>query len=113
MYGPGFRRQYRVQVQTPSDRQQVVLAVKIAEVRRDLLRQFGLSGLYRGPDARTGSGLFNTDQPFTNGTNSGAITLPAETRFLSVLTDFGTRDLLAVIEAEEQRGGPASSRSRR
>ncbi len=109
MFGPGFRRQYRVQVQTPSDRQQVVLGVKIAEVRRDLLRQFGLSGLYRGPDARSGTGIFNTDQPFNNPTTGGTtggstITLPSETRFLSVLTDFGTRDLLALIEAEEQRG---------
>ena len=108
MFGPGFRRQYRVSVQTPSDRQQVVLAVRIAEVRRDLLQQFGLSGLYRGPNARTGSGIFNTDQPFTGGTAGGAvtgnITLPNETRFLSVLTDFGARDLLALIEAEEQRG---------
>ncbi len=109
MFGPGFRRQYRVQVQTASDRQQVVLAVKIAEVRRDVLRQFGVSGLYRGPNARAGSSIFNTDQPFTGGTTGGGstggtITLPPETRFLSVLTDLGTRDLLALIEAEEQRG---------
>jgi pilus assembly protein CpaC len=108
LFGPGFRRQYRVSVQTPSDRQQVVLNVRIAEVRRDVLRNFGVSGLYRGNDARTGTGLFNSDRPFTGGTtggaNTGVVTLPDPTRFLTVITDFGTRDLLAFIEAEEQLG---------
>jgi pilus assembly protein CpaC len=108
LFGPGFRRQYRVSVQTPSDRQQVVLNVRIAEVRRDQLRNLGVSGLYRGADARGGTGLFNSDRPFTGGTtggaSNGAVTLPDPTRFLTVITDFGTRDLLAFIEAEEQRG---------
>jgi pilus assembly protein CpaC len=118
LFGPGFRRQYRVTVQTPSDRQQVVLNVRIAEIRRDLLQQLGVSGVYgRGTRTRAGTGIFNTDQPFlggatgggtgggtTGGTTGGSVTLPNETRFLTLLTDFGTRDLLALIEAEEQRG---------
>lgn len=97
-----YRRHFRVVVGTPSDRPQIVLGVKLAEVRRDLLTQAGLSGLYRARDARVGSGLFRSDTPFDQQT--GSITLPPESRFLTVLTDFGTRDLLALIEAESQRG---------
>jgi pilus assembly protein CpaC len=100
-------------VGTPSDRPQIVLGVKLAEVRRDLLTQAGVSGIYRGPNARVGSDAFRTDQPFTTGgttggatggTNNGTITLPAEARFLTVLSDFGMRDFLALIQAEAQRG---------
>jgi pilus assembly protein CpaC len=108
LFGPGFRRQYRVNVQTPSDRQQVVLNVRIAEVRRDLLQQFGVSGVYRNGGTRGGTSTFNNDRPFTGGTDGGqsdgSITLPNELRFLTVLSDFGTRDLLGLIEAESQRG---------
>jgi Flp pilus assembly secretin CpaC len=96
-----FRRQYRVRVHTASDRRQIVLGVKIAEVRRDALTQVGVSGLYRGTQARAGTSTFRTDNPFDRST--GAINL-TDTRFLSVLTDFGTRDLLALIEAEQTRG---------
>jgi pilus assembly protein CpaC len=117
LFGAGFRRQYRVTVRTPSDRQQVVLAVRIAEVRRDLLRQFGLSAVYSGSGARAGTGTFNTDAPFTGGGTTGGgttgggttaggrtVTLPNAAQFLTVLTDLGTRDLVALIQAEEQRG---------
>jgi pilus assembly protein CpaC len=95
------RRHYRVVVGTPADRPQVILGVKLAEIRRDNLTQAGLSGLYRGENARAGTGLFNSDTPFNE---NGSITLPSNTRFLTVLTDLGTRDLLAFIEAETQRG---------
>ncbi|GLC26680.1 type II and III secretion system protein family protein [Roseisolibacter agri] len=95
-----YRRHLRVVVGTPSDRPQIILGVKLAEVRKDLLTNAGLSGLYRAKDARVGTGLFNSDSPF--GTD-GTITVPGN-RFLTVLTDFGTRDLLAFIEAEQQRG---------
>jgi pilus assembly protein CpaC len=90
-----------VRVRTAADRQQIVLAVKIAEVRRDALTSVGVSGLSRTANARTGTSVFGTDQAFDRTT--GAITLQG-TRFLSVLTDFGTRDLLALIEAEATRG---------
>jgi pilus assembly protein CpaC len=102
MFGVNFRQQLRVTVQPAADRPQIVLAVKVAEVRRDFLRQFGTSGVYRGADTRAGAGAFRTDQPFNRET--GSIDLPAESRFLSVLTSFGTNDLLALLEAEEQRG---------
>lgn len=102
IFGAGFRRHLRVEVGTPSDRQQIVLGVKLAEVRRDLLTQAGLSGLYRGTNVRAGSDVFRSDAPFN--TTTGAITIPTEARFLTVLSDFGTRDFLALLQAETQRG---------
>jgi pilus assembly protein CpaC len=96
-----YRRHYRVVVGTAADRPQVILGVKLAEVRRDRLTQAGLSGLFRGSDTRAGSGIFRSDAPFNT---EGSLTIPSEARFLTVLTDFGTKDLLAFIEAEQSSG---------
>jgi pilus assembly protein CpaC len=102
LFGAGtFRRHYRVQVHTPADRPQIVLGVKFAEVRRDFLANVGVSALYRTDNVRAGYGTFNSDAQIDPKT--GAVTLLGD-RFLSVLTDFGTKDLLALIEAEEQKG---------
>lgn len=100
---PGMRRHYRVTVRAAAARRQVVLAVKFAEVRRETLRQLGASLLYRSTNGNTraGTGAFRTDQPFRE---EGKVTLPGESRFLTALTSFNTRDLLALLEAEEQRG---------
>lgn len=97
----GTRTHYRISVHSPADRKQIVIGVKFAEVRRDALRQWGVSGLWRGERTRAGTGLFNTDAAFKD---DGTIQLPAATRFATVLTDFGTDDFLAFLEAEEQRG---------
>ena len=97
----GYRRHFRVSVGTPADRPQIVLGVKIAEVRRDLLTQLGVSALNRGTNTRVGTGRLNTDNAFDGQT--GRINL-SEARFGTILTDFGTRDLLALIEAEQQQG---------
>ena len=56
-------RHYRINVHSAADEQQVVLAVKFAEVRRDFLRSLGLSGLYRDAHTRIGTGQFKTDPP--------------------------------------------------
>jgi len=99
----GRRLHWRIQVVTAPDRAQVSLAVKVAEVRRDALRELGVSGLYRdNKDVRVGTGLFRSDVVFDEAT--GDITLPPATRFMTVLTDFGADDFLAFLEAEEQRG---------
>ena len=98
------RRHYRVSVHTASGRMQVALSVKFAEVRRDLLNQLGVSGLFRDSEGRVrvGTGIFRTDDVFDAG---GNITLPGESsRFLTILGDFGTDDLLALIDAEATRG---------
>ena len=98
----GQRSHYRVQVHSPADRQQILLAIKIAEVRKDALRDIQTSAVYREKGTRVGSGLFRSDNPFDSLLTK--ITLPTEGRFLSILTDFDTKHLLALIEAEERKG---------
>jgi pilus assembly protein CpaC len=97
----GTRMHYRVSVHSPSDRPQVALYIKIAEVRKDFSRTYGLSGLYRRRGTRVGTGTFNTDNAFDD---KGAINLPNEASFLTVLTDFGTKNLLGLIDLEESTG---------
>ena len=98
----GRRIHFRVQVHTPADRMQVSIAVKFAEVRRDALREIGVSGRYLNKDVRVGTGQFSNDNNFDPKT--GAITIPSSSRYLSVLSDFGTTDLLAFLDAQEQSG---------
>ena len=98
----GRRVHFRVQVHTAADRMQVSIGVKFAEVRRDALREIGVSAIYRDDNVRVGAGNFSNDANFNPAT--GAITLPSATRFLTVLTDFGTDDLLAFLDAQEQSG---------
>jgi pilus assembly protein CpaC len=98
----GRRIHFRVQVHTPADRMQVSIAVKFAEVRRDALREIGVSGRYLNKDVRVGTGQFSNDNNFDPKT--GQITLPSSSRYLSVLSDFGTTDLLAFLDAQEQSG---------
>ncbi|GJG86428.1 hypothetical protein tb265_16090 [Gemmatimonadetes bacterium T265] len=111
--GPNLpRRHYRVTVRSGTERRQIALAVRFAEVRRDFLANFGVSGLYRDPggSTRAGTGTFNSDAPFTpttggaTGTPQGSINLGTDVRFATVLTTFGSRNLLALIQAEQQRG---------
>lgn len=102
LFGAGnFRRHLRVQVHTPADRPQIILGIKFAEVRRDFLLNLGLSTVYRNDNTRVGTGTLGTDAPFDPAT--GTVTLTGE-RFLTVLSDFGTRNLLGIIDADQQRG---------
>ena len=98
----GARIHFRVQVHTAADRMQVALAVKIAEVRRDALRELGVSAVYRDKNVRAGTGILNNDGPINQAT--GVVTVPTAARFLTILTDFGTDDLLAFLDAQEQNG---------
>lgn len=98
----GTRVHYRIAVHSPSDRLQIGISVKFAEVRRDALRQLGISGLYRDRGTRVGSGIFNTDQTIDK--ESGKVTIPTTANFGTVLTDLSTDKVLAFLMAEEQRG---------
>lgn len=98
----GNRTHYRVAVHSASARQQIALYVKFAEVRRDILAQLGVSGLYRNGGTRVGTGIFRSDNVFDNAT--GKITIPGTTQFLSVLTDFDTKNLLGFLDVQEQKG---------
>jgi Flp pilus assembly secretin CpaC len=98
------RRHYRITVRSVSDRQSVLLAVRVAEVRRDALTSLGVSGLYRdnSGSTRAGTGIFNTDNNIDKTT--GEITIPGTARFATVLSDFGTKNFLAFIDAEASKG---------
>jgi pilus assembly protein CpaC len=96
------RRHYRVMVNPPVDRRQVSLGIVFAEVRRDALRQFGLSALYRDKNVRVGTGIFKSDNTIDQAT--GAVTISPESNFFTALTDFGSNDVLALIVAEASGG---------
>ena len=97
------RVHYRVTVRAPSDRRMVMLAVRLAEVRRDVLQQIGVSGLHtsKNGNTRAGTGLFRNDNALAA---DGKVVIPGEGKFLSILSDFGTKQFLAFLEAEEQSG---------
>jgi len=98
----GDRTHYRISVHSPSDRMQIAIAVKFAEVRREALRQIGISSVYRDGGTRVGTGLLNNDNPIDAAT--GRISIPSTSRFFTVLSDLGTDKVLAFLEAEETRG---------
>lgn len=106
----GAARQYRVSVHTAPDRQQVVLAVKLAEVRRDRLNQFGVSYFLHGAQTRAGTNVFRLGSNFTEfpakDLRPGFDSIVSQTGqlFTNILTNFGSRELQAFIEAERQRG---------
>lgn len=97
----GSRLHYRISVHSPADRPQIALYIKIAEVRKDFSRKYGLSVLYRNRGTRIGTSTFSTDNNFTP---SGSVVLPSSAGFGTILTDLGTKNLLALIDAEEQSG---------
>lgn len=97
------RRHYRVSVASPGDRAQVVLSIKIAEVRRDALTELGISARGRSSDARrrVGTGELASDNAVGS---DGVITIPGEAGFLTTIARLGTRDVLAFLEAQERQG---------
>jgi pilus assembly protein CpaC len=103
----GTRRHYRILVRQPADRMQIVLYVKFAEVRRNLLEQLGTSIFYNGTNVAVGTGVAadhgNVKRDPVTGNPTG-MTFPLNGDFISVLTDFGTDRLLALILAEQTSG---------
>jgi pilus assembly protein CpaC len=99
----GTRQHLRVSVRSQADRRQIAVYIKFAEVRRDVLRDIGVSFRFLDQQhhARVGTGEFRTDNPF--GAN-GSITIPSGVGYATVLTDFNTKRLLALLDAEEQKG---------
>lgn len=98
----GQRTHYRISVHSPSDRMQIAIAVKFAEVRRETIRQLGLAGVYRDGGTRVGAGFLNNDSPIDQKT--GVITIPSTSNYLTVLSDLGTKNVLAFLQAEENKG---------
>ena len=99
----GRRRHLRVAVRSSSDRRQIMLSVKFAEVRKDALRNIGTSLLLRPNDGNTrvGTGSFSNNQGLDD---NGKATLTSATQFLTVLSSFNSKALLGMLEAQEQAG---------
>ena len=96
----GTRQHYRVSVHSPSDRMQIALHIKFAEVRRDALRELSVSGAVFDKNVNASSGAFDPRSIFP----ADSLIITATRRFLSIFTDFGTDNLVAWIEAQEQAG---------
>jgi pilus assembly protein CpaC len=96
------RRHYRVIVNPPVDRRQISLGIVFAEVRKDAFRQLGINALYRDRNVRLGTGIFRSDNSIDKAT--GDVTISPESNFFTALTDFGSNDVLALIETEASRG---------
>jgi pilus assembly protein CpaC len=83
------RRHLRVGVFAATDRRQISLTVRFAEMRRDALVQLGVGGTHRNAKG-------------TASASAGERQNPA--RYLSGVSTFGTADLTAFIDAEQQSG---------
>lgn len=97
----GVRQHYRIQVRSPSERQQILVAIKFAEIRRDALREIGVSALYRDADIAVGSSGLSGQ---TSVPRNSPVTPVGGSQFLSILTDFDTDRLLAFISLQESKG---------
>jgi pilus assembly protein CpaC len=97
----GTLTHYRISVHSPADRKQISLAIHFAEVRRDALREIGVSGLWRDQNSRGGTGIFRSDAVFND---DGQVILPQATGFGTFLSDLSTNNLLAFLDAQEQKG---------
>lgn len=96
----GTRQHYRISVHSPADRLQIALQIKFAEVRRDALREISISGAIYDKNGRAGTGQIDPRSIFP----ADSLIITQTRRFLSIFTDFGTNDLVAWIEAQEQAG---------
>ena len=96
----GTRQHYRVSVHSPSDRMQIALHIKFAEVRRDALRELSVSGAVYDKNVNASSGLIDPRSII----EADSLIISATRRFLSIFTDFGTDRLVGWIEAQEQAG---------
>lgn len=95
--GPALgRRHLRVTVNQAVEQRQIALGIKFAEVRRDALYELGVSGSYTPRNGRIdgGSGVLAP----------GASVSEGAARFAGSFFNFGTQDITAFIDAQEQMG---------
>ncbi len=95
------RRHLRVAVYTATDRRQISLSVKFAEVRRDALLELGVNARY---DAKNGNVIGGTGVLSPSVGGSAPVSAVGLGRFVSGVATFGTKDLLAYIDAQQQAG---------
>jgi pilus assembly protein CpaC len=92
----GARKHYRLVVKSTGEHKQIVVAIKFAEVDRNVLRTLSTSAQYEDANNLVG----------TNSFSSGAtnpISIPSG-EFISVLTNFNTQKLLGLLQAQETKG---------
>ncbi|MDQ8160268.1 MAG: pilus assembly protein N-terminal domain-containing protein [Gemmatimonadota bacterium] len=94
------RRHLRVTVFAATDRRQISLSVKFAEVRRDALTELGISGEYKNGKGTSAAGTGAFSSP-ASGTVAAASTA---SKFLSAISTFGTDDIRGYLEAQQQSG---------
>lgn len=90
------RRHLRVAVNQATEQRQIALGVKFAEVRRDALLEFGVNGRYESVNGNTVGGT-GTLAPGANASTGAS-------RFAGALLNFGTKDITAFIDAQQQQG---------
>jgi Flp pilus assembly secretin CpaC len=93
---------YRVRVHSPTDRKQVMLAVRIAEASKDVLRELGVSFLWQGwENVRVGTGQFAAGGVDDN----GSPVIQDRGQFATVLSVGDIKNLTALLDLAEQSGG--------
>ncbi len=96
----GTKVHYRVSVHSPTDRQQVLLQVRIAEADRDVLRELGFSFLWSDQHSRAGTGNFATTDPNPD----GSIPIRDTGQFATILSVNEIDNLIGMLEIQEQSG---------
>ncbi len=95
--GPALgRRHLRVTVNQAVEQRQIALGIKFAEVRRDALYELGVSGAYQAKSGNVDAG--------TGVLTPGGSTASSAARFAGSFFNFGTQDITAFIDAQEQMG---------
>ena len=102
------RRHLRISVFSATERRQIALGVKFAEVRREALTELGINatGSNRTGDGKQTIGTGQLGPAIVNAppVSDGGVS----SRFFSGLANWSTRDITAYISAQEQRGNARS-----
>jgi pilus assembly protein CpaC len=96
----GVQFHYRVRVHSRTDRKQVMLLVRIAEASKDLLRELGVSFLYRVENVRAGTNEFAFDRT----DDQGNLIVRDRGQFATVLSIEDIKNLTALLDLAEQNG---------
>ncbi|MBL0172255.1 MAG: hypothetical protein IPP90_16325 [Gemmatimonadaceae bacterium] len=101
--GPGALSDYRAS--SPSDRKATRDRREIRQRCVATLRNLGVSSVWRDKTSRTGTGIFNTDQPHRqHGRHHAAVV----STFLTVLSDLGTTSVLAFLDSRRTARAPSA-----
>lgn len=97
----GQKFHYRVSVHSPTDRKQVILQVRFAEVTKDFLREIGTSVLWQDRKNRVGTGAFATEGIRDE---EGNISIRSVGQFATLLSIGEVENVSALLDLAEQSG---------